>query len=182
LLDPDWYNIGKKFLFLVGDHGFENQWTFVTSSSNRSSATGAEDRAASRRKALRLIFSKAFLAKVALCTIASISLISSMLHICFLWWLNWSAHSNRESFEKIVLAFERIVDDKERIEWEQLSERVNSTAFATSYDLTFFWGLLCKWESCDGKPIRDIASLTLPFSCLSSSLVLRRPQGLPSVP
>jgi hypothetical protein len=103
-----------------------------------------EHGAASKREALRDIFSKGFLAKVTLCAIATASLISSVLNVTFVQWNNRQNSFEHKEFMRLGLAYERLTNDEARMEWAQLSELVGSAAFVQSYYLVFFGGLICK--------------------------------------
>jgi hypothetical protein len=107
---------------------------------------GTEERAASKREALRAILSKVFLAKVTLCAIATTSLIISLLNFGVTQWTGRSNHTfkNIDYMTRIEHAYEIITNDKARMEWEQQSGSVDSTAFVKSYYLVFFGGLICK--------------------------------------
>lgn len=119
---------------------------------------GKEERAVSKREALRAIFSKAFLANVTLCAIATTSLIISVLNFAFVHWISRSYHSfeNKYYLTRLEHAFERLTNNDAGMKWAQLSGPVGSAAFGMSYYLAFFGGLICKWE------------------CILSCLVLRR--------
>jgi hypothetical protein len=90
--------------------------------------------------------SKAFLAKVALCSIATTSLITSVLNVSVSQWNNQSYHTfeTNDYMTRIEHAYERITNEKARMEWEEQSGVVGSAAFVMSYYLVFCGGLVCK--------------------------------------
>jgi hypothetical protein len=90
--------------------------------------------------------SKAFLAKVALCLIATTSLITSVLNFGVTRWNNRSYHTfeTNDYMTRIEHAYERITNEKARMEWEEQSKVVGSAAFVMSYYSVFLAGLICK--------------------------------------
>jgi hypothetical protein len=147
LLLPDWFAIGKIVRIAVADvdNNAENQWTFVPRRLNRSSPTlKTEEHAATKREALRAILSKAFLAKVTLCAIATTSLITSVLNFGF---VQSSNHTfvNKDYMRRIERAYEKIANDNARKEWEEQSGSVDSAAFVMkSYYFVLVGGFICK--------------------------------------
>ena len=149
LLLPDWYAIVKRIRIVVTDvdNNAENQWTLVPRRLDRSSPMlGTVVRALTTREALRAILSKAFLAKVTLCAIATTSLIISFLNIGFVQWTNRSYHTfdDKVYMRRIEYSYERNTNDNARKEWEEEPGSVPSTAFVMSYYMAIFEGLICK--------------------------------------
>jgi hypothetical protein len=108
---------------------------------------GMEERAASKREALRTIFSKVFLAKVTLCVIATTSLTTSVLNFGYVQCINrqYRTFEHKDYMTRIDHAYERLTkDDDARMAWAELSRQVGSAAFLKSYYLAFFVGLICK--------------------------------------
>jgi hypothetical protein len=107
---------------------------------------GKEERAVAKREALCDTISKVFLVKVALCSIATTSFITSVLNFGVVQWSNRSYHTfeNKDYMTRIQHAYERITNEETRMEWEELSRSVSSAAFVMSYNVLFFGGLICK--------------------------------------
>jgi hypothetical protein len=103
-----------------------------------------EERAASKKEALCAIFSKAFLANVTLCVIATTSFLISILNFGVAQLKNWSYSFANQDFMSIEHAYERLTNDDARKEWEEQSGSVDSAAFIKTYYLVFFGGLICK--------------------------------------
>jgi hypothetical protein len=102
---------------------------------------GTEEHAASKREALRAIFSKVFLAKVMPCALATTSLITTALNFGFVQWNNSRSYhyfDNHDYMRRIEDAYERLTNDDARMEWVELLGPVSSAAFVKSYYLAFF--------------------------------------------
>jgi hypothetical protein len=134
------------------DSDTDSQWTFVPRGLNRSSPMPGTEERVGVSKGLRYILSKASLAKVTLCTIATNSLISSLISSVLSFGVaQWTSRSHgyytfetNDYMTRIEHAYERITNDKARMEWEEQSVSVDSAAFLKSYYLVFFGGLICK--------------------------------------
>jgi hypothetical protein len=105
---------------------------------------GTEERTASRREAVRAIFSKVFLTYLTLCVIATSSLLINILNFGDAQLENWRYRFGNQDFMRIEHAYERLTNDDARMEWIELSGSVNSAAFVMSYYMAFFGGLICK--------------------------------------